>query len=177
MAALKMIDTIGSGIRRMYIEQRKRFLPAAGLPDRRGAATGGGAANWAHPGRARTAQVLMQQPDVVVDGRVRAGPRCRSACHFNPAEAKALRGRKLIEGRAPNLHVSAQVAEALGEPGAVHVDQGPGFGLLPGTGVSAFAQLQGLLARRPGTGVDGKAAGRVDSHAQKRNRVTNLLAR
>jgi ATP-dependent DNA helicase RecG len=30
MVALKLIDTVGSGIRRMFIEQRKRFFP---LPD------------------------------------------------------------------------------------------------------------------------------------------------
>ena len=59
MVALKLIDTVGSGIRRMYIEQRNRFFPL---------------------------------PDYLI---------------------KALRARKLIEGRAPNHLVSAKVADVL----------------------------------------------------------------
>lgn len=122
MLALKMIDTIGSGIRRMYIEQRKRFFP---LPDyliddeqQR--------VEVRLTGRIldeRYTQVLMQQAELtLMDVFLLDKVQKRQA--ITTDEVKSLRARKLIEGRQPNLHVSSRVADALGEQAQYLLDRG-----------------------------------------------------
>ena len=111
MVALKLIDTVGSGIRRMYIEQRNRFFP---LPD-----------YLIEPARQRVevritgrilderyTQALMQQPNLSLMD-VFLLDKVQKRHPISALEAKALRARKLIEGRAPNHLVSAKVADVL----------------------------------------------------------------
>lgn len=122
MVALNLIDTIGSGIQRMYAEQRKRFFP---LPDY--------LIDPAEPrvevritGRIldeRYTHVLMQQPDLTLMD-VFLLDRVQKRQPITTEEAKTLRTRKLIEGRAPNLHVSASVAAAIGEQAQYLLDKG-----------------------------------------------------
>jgi len=173
MVALKMIDTIGSGIRRMYNEQRKRFFP---LPDYLIDAAQQ-RVEVRLTGRIldeRYTQVLMQQPELSLMD-VFLLDKVQKRLPLGPAEAKALRGRKLIEGRAPNLHVSAQVAEALGEQAQYTLNKGLDSGYyrelvfqhLRSFKACSRADLeQVLMAKLPD----------VLTHAQKRNRVKNLLS-
>lgn len=172
MVALKLIDTIGSGIRRMYIEQRKRFFP---LPD-----------YLIEPAQQRVevritgrilderyTQVLMAQPDLSLM-EVFLLDKVQKRQPISADEAKALRARKLIEGRAPNHHISAQVADALGQQAQYLLDKGldKNFYLMLvlkrlHMGDCKRAELQRLLL--------GKLP-EVLSAEQKRNRVKNLLA-
>ena len=172
MVALKMIDTIGSGIRRMYIEQRKRFFP---LPDYLIDAAQQ-RVEVRLTGRIldeRYTQVLMQQPELslmdvfVLDQVQKRQP-------ISADEAKTLRARKLIEGRAPNHHVSARVADALGQQAQYLLDKGfeKDFYLMwvlkrLRMGDCKRAELERLLL--------GKLP-EVLSAEQKRNKVKNLLA-
>lgn len=122
MVALKLIDTVGSGIRRMFVEQRKRLFP---LPDYQ--------IEPEHQrvevritGRIvdeRYAQVLTQQPDLSLMD-VFLLDKVQKRLPISTADAKSLRGRKLIEGRAANLHVSAQVAKVLGDQAQYILDKG-----------------------------------------------------
>jgi ATP-dependent DNA helicase RecG len=172
MMALKLIDTIGSGIRRMYIEQRKRFFP---LPD-----------YLIEPAKQRVevritgrilderyTQALMQQPNLSLMD-VFLLDKVQKRLPISADEAKALRARKLIEGRAPNHHVSAQVAYVLGEQAQYVLNKGfeKDFYLMLvlkrlRMGDCKRADLERLLL--------GKLP-EVLSADQKRNKVKNLLA-
>lgn len=172
MVALKMIDTIGSGIRRMYIEQRKRFFP---MPDYLIDAAQQ-RVEVRLTGRIldeRYTQVLMQQPELsLID--VFLLDKVQKHQPITTDEAKALRALKLIEGRSPNHHVSARVADALGQQAQYLLDKGfeKDFYLMwvlkrLRMGNCKRAELERLLL--------GKLP-ELLSAEQKRNKVKNLLA-
>lgn len=112
MVRLRMIDQIGSGIRRMYETQRERFFP---LPDfvidvdsmsnpRVEVAISGKILDMKYT------QALMHAADldllqVLLLDRVQKGH------SLTAKEAKALRSAGLIEGRAPNYLISSKVAD------------------------------------------------------------------
>lgn len=162
----------GSGIRRMFIEQRKRFFP---LPD-----------YLIEPEQQRVevritgrivderyAHVLMRQPDLSLMN-VFSLDKVQKRLPVTADETKALRAHKLIEGRAPNLHVSAQVAKAMGDQAQYILDKGfeENFYLMwvlkrLHMGPCKRADLERvLLSKLP----------EVLSAEQKRNKVKNLLA-
>ena len=106
----------------MYIEQRKRFFP---MPD-----------YLIEPAQQRVevrvtgrmlderyTQMLMQQPELSLMD-VFLLDKVQKRQPIGADEAKALRARKLIEGRAPNHHVSAQVADALGQQAQYTLNKG-----------------------------------------------------
>lgn len=173
MVALKLIDTVGSGIRRMYIEQRKRFFP---LPD-----------YLIEPEQQRVevritgrivderyAQVLMQQPDLSLMD-VFLLDKVQKRLPISADEARGLRARKLIEGRAPNVQVSAQVAQVLGDQTQYTLNKGLDAGYyrelvlqhLRNFKACTREDLESILQTR---------LPELLNTAQKRNRVKNLLA-
>lgn len=109
MVNLNMIDTIGSGIKRMFTKQRQRYFP---LPDY----------DLSEPGRVKVriigklidekyTRMLMQRTDldlmdVIGLDKVQKGKPVTSE------DFKSLKAKRLIEGRRPNLFVSAEVAIA-----------------------------------------------------------------
>jgi ATP-dependent DNA helicase RecG len=113
MVELKMIDTIGSGIKRMFITQRKRLFP---LPDysidirqRRVEVRLFGRVLDEKYTRVLKALPDLSLPDVMLLDAVQKGR------PLSDEGAKVLRRKKLIEGRKPNLHVSERVADVTGE--------------------------------------------------------------
>lgn len=122
MVSLKMIDTVGSGIRRMFQEQRRRFFP---MPD------------YLIDAQARRVEVritgrildprythaLMQQTDLSLMD-VFLLDRVQKGLLLQADELRALKKRKLVEGRKPNLHVSEQIATVLGEEAKYLRDKG-----------------------------------------------------
>jgi ATP-dependent DNA helicase RecG len=112
MVNVGMIDTGGMGIGFMYAQQRQRFLP---LPDYEGS-------DGAHTQLKVFGQVLdenygrvlMERTDLAIEevvwlDRVQKGLRV-AAEHL-----RALRERKLVEGRGTRVTISAQVAAATGQ--------------------------------------------------------------
>ncbi len=109
MVNLNMIDTIGSGIKRTFRIQRDRNFP---MPTY----------DLSEPERVRVrligqildpnyTRMLMSQTnldllDVIALDKVQKGQ------PISDDEVKALRSKKLIEGRRPSIHVSADVAAA-----------------------------------------------------------------
>lgn len=120
MVALKLIDTVGSGIRRMFAEQRKRLFP---LPDYLIESQRVEVRITGRIVDERYAEVLVQHPELSLMD-VFLLDKVQKRLPINPAQAKALRARKLIEGRAANVHVSAQVAHALGDQARYILDKG-----------------------------------------------------
>jgi ATP-dependent DNA helicase RecG len=109
MVNLNMIDTIGSGIKRMFKKQRQRNFP---MPDY----------DLGEPGRVKVriigkiidekytrmlmARTDLELLDVIALDKVQKGKTIRED------EFKLLKRKGLIEGRRPNLYVSAGVAAA-----------------------------------------------------------------
>jgi ATP-dependent DNA helicase RecG len=113
MVELKMIDTIGSGIKRMFTHQRQRFFPLPeytidAVAQRVEVRIYGRLLSEAY------SHVLQQMPELglyevmLLDSVQKAKPITHDGL-------KRLRQLKLVEGRYPNLHVSAGVANALND--------------------------------------------------------------
>lgn len=111
MVNLNMIDTIGSGIKRMFVEQRKRFFP---MPDY----------DLSDPGKVvvkiygeilddNYTRLLINNLDLDLDVVI-ALDKVQKKKVISQEEAGELRRLNLIEGRYPNIYVSAKVAEVTG---------------------------------------------------------------
>lgn len=109
MVNLNMIDTIGSGIKRVFRTQRDRLFP---MPDydlsRRGVV------KVRIPGEViddKYTRMLRSRPDLdLLD--VIALDKVQKKRLISDEEFRSLKSKKLIEGRRPNLFVSAAVAAA-----------------------------------------------------------------
>lgn len=109
MVELNMIDTVGSGISKAFNLQRKRGFP---LPDydltegQRVQVTLLGKILDENYTRALLAKTDLSLPDVVVLDKV------QKHIKISEPEFKSLKEKGLIEGRRPNIFVSASVAAA-----------------------------------------------------------------
>ena len=109
MVNLNMIDTIGSGIKRMFTKQRQRNFP---MPDY----------HLSEADRVRVriiGKVIDEKYTRLLMGRadfdlmdVIALDKVQKCKPISQDEFKSLKGKKLVEGRRPNLFVSAKVAAA-----------------------------------------------------------------
>ena len=109
MVNLNMIDTIGSGIRRMFTKQRQRNFP---MPD----------FDLSERGRVKVrvigevidekyTRMLMARTDLnLLD--VIALDKVQKQKPLTDEELRSLKAKKLVEGRRPNLYVSAEIAAA-----------------------------------------------------------------
>lgn len=109
MAELNMIDTMGYGIHDMFIRQARRYFP---MPDYDLSESGavkltvyGGVVDPAY------SRVLIQKTDLPLD-EILALDRVQKHLPISDEMIRRLRRDGLIEGRKPNLHVSASVAKA-----------------------------------------------------------------
>ncbi len=114
MVSLNMIDTVGSGIKKMYVTQRRRFFP---MPDYRIEPDGVMVTIYGRIVDERFSTLLAADSelllhDVILLDKVQKG------YQLSDDEIKTLRDKKLIEGRKPNLFVSAKVASATGQKAA-----------------------------------------------------------
>ncbi len=113
MVEMKLIDTIGSGIRRMFMLQRNRFFPLPDyLIDRERSRVEAHIAGRLIDERYTFA--LIRHADLTLH-EVILLDRVQKRLDIAPDEVKLLRGKNLIEGRAPNFFVAADVAAAVGD--------------------------------------------------------------
>ena len=109
MVNLNMIDTIGSGIKRMLTMQRQRNFP---MPDY----------DLSEPGRVkvriigkvideRYTRMLMQRTDLGL-WEVIALDKVQKDKPLTENEFRLLKNKRLVEGRRPNLFVSAEIVAA-----------------------------------------------------------------
>ncbi|MBU0485082.1 MAG: putative DNA binding domain-containing protein [Proteobacteria bacterium] len=111
MVNLKMIDTIGSGIKRMFNIQRRKFFP---LPEY---SFNDNQVKVVVTGKVldmKYAVKLAQMPelslhDIMLLDKVQKGKA------LSDVEVRRLKHQKLIEGRKPNFHISSQVAIKTGQ--------------------------------------------------------------
>ena len=112
MVNLNMIDTIGSGIKRMFTVQRQRNFP---MPDY----------DLDDPGRVRVrlfgkvldenyTRMLIEKTDLdLMD--VIALDKVQKKRRVAEEEFRSLKSQRLVEGRRPNLYVSATIAAVTGD--------------------------------------------------------------
>ena len=112
MVSLDMIDTLGLGIRRMFIAQRKRFFP---LPEY----------DFSQPDAVRMelmgrlidenySRILIEKADLDL-ATVIALDKVQKHKLLSAEELKELRRLKLVEGRAPNVFVASKIAALTGD--------------------------------------------------------------
>ena len=106
MVNLNMIETIGSGIKRMYNIQRKKFfpLPEYDLSNNKVKVTFiGKIINLEYARKLAKAHNLSLNDIILLDKVAKQKP-------LSDEEIKILRLKKLIEGRKPNFYISSEVA-------------------------------------------------------------------
>jgi ATP-dependent DNA helicase RecG len=112
MVSLDMIDTLGLGIRRMFLAQRKRFFP---LPEY----------DFSQPDTVRMelmgrlidenySRILIEKVDLDL-ATVIALDKVQKRKSLGPAEIKELRRLKLVEGRSNHLFVASKIAALTGD--------------------------------------------------------------
>jgi len=114
MFNLKMVDTAGGGIRKMFNYQRERFFP---MPEYD---LSEGKVKVTVIGKVLDldfARVLAQNKDLSLDEIVMLD-KVQKKKKLTQAEEKYLRNKKLIEGRKPNYYISAKVAQKTGQKAA-----------------------------------------------------------
>jgi ATP-dependent DNA helicase RecG len=171
MVNLNMIDTIGSGIKRMFTRQRQRNFP---MPDydlseqeRVKVRVIGEVIDHKYT-RMLMAKTDLGLLDVIALDKVQKGK------PISEDEFRSLKAKKLIEGRRPNLIVSAEIAAAT----ETVVDYLKKRGIDKAYGQKMVVELlekQGQATRQD---IDklliDKLSDALDE-AQKRNFITNLL--
>lgn len=175
MIRLRMIDQVGSGIRRMFQVQRERFFP---LPDFVIDAVEHGypRVEVNIPGQVldiNYTQMLMKLPDLTL-GEVLMLDRVQKKRPLTPEEVRKLRDRKLIEGRSPNFFVSAKVAAATNQKGSYIHNRGLDDSYYR-TLVADYLRKYGQATRKELDELLLEKLPAVLDPAQKANKVRNLL--
>ncbi len=109
MVAFNMIDSIGSGIKRMFKVQRERFFP---MPDYE---LGNRKVKATLIGKVldlEYARVLVNHPDLTLMEIVMLD-KVQKKKELEESEIRHLKDKGLIEGRKPNFHISAKMAEKM----------------------------------------------------------------
>lgn len=171
MVNLNMIDTIGSGIRRMFQTQMERFFP---LPDYD--LTNPTKVSVRIQGRILNenyTRLLIKNRDIDLS-TVMLLDKVQKQVRLSKKEHEFLKSKKLVEGRYPNLFVSSRVAEATDE--RARYIKCKGFddqrhkesiiNFIDEYGSASRKDVDDLLIRFLSSALDEK---------QKRNKISNLL--
>jgi len=170
MVNLNMIDTIGSGIRKMFLIQKRRFFP---LPEytlvksRVEVTITGRVLDIAY------ARKLAMYPDLSLED-IMLLDRIQKQKPLSDIEAKHLKAAGLIEGRKPNYHISAKLAKHSDDKASYIRTRGLDdqhykkmiLGYLEQFGVAKRSDLNQLLLDKLPDVLDKK---------QKDNKIRNLL--
>ncbi len=174
MFNLNMIETQGGGIKRMFREQARRFLP---MPDFDFARENRVVVTI--PGKIideRYTRLLMSRTDLPLD-RIVLLDRVQRHRTISKDDHRLLKAEGLVEGRYPNLFVSGHLARATGQ----EVKYVRSKGLEDASYIEFIIRL---IAESP-SGVSRKQIDDlitsmlpdVLSHEQKKNKVHNLIQR
>lgn len=107
MESFNMIDSIGSGIKRMFRVQRERYFP---MPDYD---FSGNKVKLTLTGKVLDmdyARVLVRNPELSLDEIILLD-KVQKKKELTDTEVRQLKAKNLIEGRKPNFHISVSVAE------------------------------------------------------------------
>ena len=111
MFNLKMVDTAGGGIRKLFLYQKARFFP---LPD---FDFSDNKVKMTLTGKVLDmdyARMLAKTADLTLI-EIMALDKVQKKQFLNSVEEKMLKTRKLIEGRKPNFYIAQAVAQKVGQ--------------------------------------------------------------
>ena len=111
MVGLNMIDTIGSGIKKMFLIQKNKYFP---LPD---FDTTNNKVQVQITGKIvdiNYARKIAQMPVLTLNEIILLDKVAKHKL-LNDTEIATLKSKKLIEGRKPNFHISSNVANVTGD--------------------------------------------------------------
>jgi len=111
MVNLNMIDTIGSGIKKMFNIQRHKFFP---LPDYDLSNSKVKVVFFGKLIDVNYAKKLAELPELSLE-EIMLLDKVAKQKSLSDMEIKLLRKKNLIEGRKPNFHISTVVADVTGE--------------------------------------------------------------
>ncbi len=172
MVGLKMVDTIGSGIRKMYNYQRKRLfpMPLYQLTDNRVTVTITGKIidiNYA--------SVLVRNPDLSLRD-IELLNRVQMKHQLTTNEVAYLRKKHLVEGRMPNIYISKDVAQATGQKVAYSRHKGLGSKACEDLLINAL-QDHKSLNKEEVVKLLWNVLPDVLTDEQKQNKINNLLSK
>lgn len=111
MFNLKMVDTAGGGIRKLFLFQKARFFP---LPDYE---IGDNRVKLTLTGKVLNldyARMLAKNVDLILI-EIIALDKVQKKLALSSAEEKLLKAKKLIEGRKPNFYIAMPIAQKTGQ--------------------------------------------------------------
>lgn len=114
MFNLKMVDTAGGGIRKIFNYQRSRYFP---MPDYD---LSGKKVKVTITGKVLDmdfARVLARNPELTLDEIIMLD-KVQKKSRLTSEEGRHLKNRKLIEGRKPNYYISLGIAKTTGQKAA-----------------------------------------------------------
>lgn len=113
MVNLNMIDSLGYGIHKMYKSQRKRYFP---LPDYTKSTRDAVVLEiYGHTIDENYSKLLIEKKEDLSLTEVILLDKVQKKQEITDDGAKLLKKNELIEGRKPNYHISAELAEITGE--------------------------------------------------------------
>ncbi len=171
MVGLNMIDTIGSGIRKMFMIQKERFfpMPEYDISDNKVQVIITGRVLDINYARKLVADPNLQLEDILLLDRV------QKQLSLNNEQVKYLKQLGLIEGRKPNFHISVRVAQHTGDKAQYIQNRGVDdkyykqmiCDYLTKFGYGRRADINNLLLDKLPT---------ILSSKQKVNKITNFLS-
>lgn len=175
MIRLRMIDQVGSGIRRMFQTQRDRFFP---LPDFvfDTPEQGHPRVEVTIPGQVldvKYTQMLMRRSDLTLH-QVLMLDRVQKKRPLPAGDVRELKALKLIEGRSPSFYVSAKVAEWTGQKASYIRNKGLDDGYYRKL-VTDYLKKYGQATRKDLEDLLLGKLPEVLNSAQKAHKVRNLL--
>lgn len=120
MESFNMIDSIGSGIKRMFRVQRERYFP---MPDFDLSANKVKVTLTGKVLDIEYARVLARHPELSLDEIILLD-KVQKRKSLTDVELKQLRTKGLVEGKKPNILISVQVAQATGQKAAYTRNKG-----------------------------------------------------
>ncbi|MDR4496628.1 MAG: putative DNA binding domain-containing protein [Candidatus Scalindua sp.] len=170
MANVNMIDTIGSGIKRMFIKQRDRFFPMPTYELSPNEVTVRILGKILNP---LFTKVLRESPNLDLDSvilldHVQKGIKV-------PKEAyKILKLKGLVEGRYPNIYLSSKVHSYLGKKAEYIKTRGLDKGYYEKL-IIEYIQKFGSASRKDIDGLLMDKLPNIFTENQKKQKISNLL--
>lgn len=171
MFNLKMVDTAGGGIRKMFNYQRSRYFP---MPDYD---LSDGKVKVTITGKVLDmdfARVLAQNPELSLDEIIMLD-KVQKKIPLNKEEELHLKSRKLIEGRKPNFYISLKVAQRIGQKADYSKNKAFEKGYYLDLIEKAIRE-HGSLERKDADALLWNKLPEWMDENQKKNKVTNLLS-
>lgn len=171
MFNLKMVDTIGSGIRKMFTYQKKRFFPMPDydLSNNRVKVTLLGKILDMEYARALAKNSDLTLEEIIMLDKVQKHKQLQDD------EAKLLKSKNLIEGRKPNFYIGLQISQKIGQKAKYSRNRAFNKQYYMDLIIKAIDEYHSLNRREINDLLWDKLPDWMND-AQRKNKITNLLS-